>query len=504
MTIARRLLPRFALLLLLLAPLAAWAQSVRLTILHTNDVYEISPSRGRGGLAELAAAIKREKAGAANSVVTFGGDLISPSLMSGLTKGQQMIDVMNAVGVELAVLGNHEFDFGDDVLRARMDESRFQWLTTNVSQADGRIFHTGVASTIREFGGVKFGFFGITTPETVTLASPGKGTAFAPIFETAEKAVKALKDQGADVIVALTHLNIAEDRELARRVKGISLILGGHDHEPLTVFENDALIHKSGSDAAWLGAIELSVTKRAQQSGPARVDVVPGWKMIPIAGIEPDADVAAIVKKHNDKLNAELNVAIGTTGAVLTSKRDLVRTEETAIGNLFCDAIREVMGADVGLTNGGNIRGDKVYEAGTTLTRRDILTELPFGNKTVLLRLKGADLKEALENAVSRVEEKQGRFAQVSGLTMVYDPKAERGKRVLEVKVGGIPLDPARSYKVATNEYIAAGGDGFESFKRGTSLVAEEAAKLMANQVMEYVAAKGSVAPKVEGRIVTR
>jgi 2',3'-cyclic-nucleotide 2'-phosphodiesterase (5'-nucleotidase family) len=506
MILSRRALPRLALFLALaLAPLVALAQPVKVTFLHTNDVYEISPLRGRGGLAELAGAIKREKASAAHAVVTFGGDLISPSLMSGLTKGAQMIDVLNAIGIDFAVLGNHEFDFGDEVLRARMSESKFPWLATNVTQADGKIFHNGVATAIRDYGGIKVGFFGITTPETSVLASPGKETRFAGHVETAERSVKALRDQGAEVIVALTHLNIAEDREIARRVKGISLILGGHDHEPLTVYENDALIHKSGSDAAWLGVVELTVTRRPQQSGAPRIDVVPGWKMVPVVGgVGADPEIAALVKTHNDKLDSELNVAIGTAGAALVSKRDLVRTEETSIGNLFCDAIRETLGADIGLTNGGNIRGDKVYEPGTTLTRRDILTELPFGNRTVLLELKGADLREALENAVSRVEEKQGRFMQVSGLTLVYDPKAERGRRVVEIKVGGAPLDPARVYKVATNEYVAAGGDGFEALKRGRSLIDESAAKLMASQVIDYVAAKGTVAPKVEGRIVAR
>lgn len=496
---------RLAVLAFLLAPVAALAQAVKVTFLHTNDVYEISPQRGRGGIAELAAAIARERAAAAHAVTTFGGDLLSPSLMSGLTRGAQMIEAMNAVGIDFAVPGNHEFDFGDDVLRARMDESRFPWLATNITQSDGRIFHSGVSTAIREIGGIRFGFFGITTPETTFLASPGKGTRFAPHVETAEAAVKALREQGADVIVALTHLNIAEDREIARRVKGISLILGGHDHEPLTVYENDALIHKSGSDAQWLGVVELGVTKRAQQSGAPRVEVVPGWKMVPIlAGADPDPAVAAIVRKHNDRLDAEMNVAIGTVASTLVSKRDAVRTEETSIGNLFTDAIRVAMGADIGMTNGGNIRGDRVYEVGTTLTRRDVLTELPFGNKTVLLELRGADLRAAIENAVSRVEEKQGRFMQVSGMTIAYDPKAERGRRVLEIRVGAEPLDPNKPYRVATNEYVAAGGDGFEALRRGKVLVDESAAKLMASQVMDHIAATGQVAARVEGRIVAK
>jgi 2',3'-cyclic-nucleotide 2'-phosphodiesterase (5'-nucleotidase family) len=499
---------RLALLLVLLTPLAmplaALAQSVKVTFLHTNDVYEISPVRGWGGLAELATVLKREKAASPNTLITFGGDLISPSLMSGLTKGTQMIELYNVLGTDLAVFGNHEFDFGDDVLKARMNESKFPWLVGNLTGPDGKLFHTAIATTMKEFGGLKFGFFGLLTPETGHLSSPSKDLKFEDEVAAATRLVKQLKDQGADVVVALTHINIAQDRELAKRVKGIDLILGGHDHEPITWYEGTTLIHKAGYDAHWLAVVDLQVNKRAQQSGPPRVEVVHGWKMVPIVGIQPDAEIAAIVKKHTDKLDAELNVKIGTSTTAMSSKRDDVRTKETAMGNLISDAIREAVGGDVGLTNGGGIRGDKTYDAGVTLTRKDILGELPFGNKTVLLELKGSDLKEAMETSVGRVEEKQGRFMQVSGMTLVYDPKAERGKRVVEIKVGGQPLDPNKTYKIATNEYVAGGGDGFEVLKKGKQMIDESAAKLMASQVIDYIAAKGTISPKVEGRITEK
>lgn len=504
MTVLRRLLPRLALLAALLMPFAAMAQSVKLTILHTNDVYEISPKGGRGGLAELATLLKRERAASPNSITTFGGDLISPSLMSGLTKGAQMVELYNALGTDLAVLGNHEFDFGDDVLKARMNESKFPWLAGNITQADGKLFHTAVATAMKEYGGLKFGFFGVVTPETQFLASPGKDLKFEPMIAASERMVKQLKDQGADVIVAMTHANLAEDQEIARRVKGIDLILGGHDHNPITYYEGTTLIHKAGYDAHWLAVVDLNVTKRPQQSGPPRVEVMHAWRMIPTQGTPPDAEVAVIVKKHNDKLDAELNVDIGTSTVALSSKRDDVRTKETAMGNLISDAIREAVGGDVGLTNGGGIRGDKTYDAGVTLRRRDILSELPFGNKTVLLELKGSDLQEAMEVSVGRVEEKQGRFMQVSGMTLVWDPKAPMGKRVVEIKVGGQPLDPNKIYKVATNEYVAGGGDGFDVLKKGKQMIDESSAKLMASQVIDYVTAKKTVSPKVEGRIVEK
>ena len=146
----------------------------------------------------------------------------------------------------LAVLGNHEFDFGDDVAKARINESKFPWLAGNLTQADGKPFHTTIATTMKEFGGLKFGFFGVITPETEHLSSPGKDLKFEDYLAASTRLVKQLKDQGADVVIGLTHLNFPEDRELARKVRGIDLILGGHDHEPLTAYEGTTLIHKIG------------------------------------------------------------------------------------------------------------------------------------------------------------------------------------------------------------------------------------------------------------------
>ncbi|MBI1779323.1 MAG: bifunctional metallophosphatase/5'-nucleotidase [Proteobacteria bacterium] len=493
-----------AVLALALVAGTAWGQTAKITFLHTNDVYEIAPARGWGGFAPLMTLLKQERAQAQNAVTTFGGDLISPSLMSGLTKGQQMVELMNAVGLDLAIFGNHEFDFGDDVLKQRMAESKFPWLATNVLGPDKKPFGTALSTVMKEVGGFKLGFFGLTTPETVTLSSPGKEIIFAPMIESAGEAVKALKDQGAEIVVAITHLTIAEDRELVRRVKGIDLVLGGHDHDPITFYEGSTLIHKAGFDAHFLAAVDLTVTRAAQQSGPPRITVVPAWRMHAVYNVAPDPDIAALVKRHTDKLDTELGVKIGTSATPLDSRTTVVRAEEAAIGNLIADAMRAALGAEVALANGGGIRGNRTYDPGYQLTRRDVFTELPFGNTTVLLELKGSDLLAALEHSVGRVEEKQGRFLQVSGLSFAYDPKKAAGSRVLEVKVGGQPLDPGRVYKVATIDYIAGGGDGFEVLKKGKSLIDPSAAKLTANQVMDYIAAKGTVSPALEGRITTR
>ena len=494
-------------LVLSIASLPASSQTApataKVTFLHTNDVYAISPIKGWGGFAELMTALKKERAAAQASVTTFGGDLISPSLMSGLTKGTQMIEMMNAVGVDLAVLGNHEFDFGPDVARARIAESKFPWLAANVLGPDKKPFAGGPATALREIGGFKIGFLGLLTPETEHLSSPGKDVVFAPVIETGGAAAKALKAQGAEYIVALTHLSIAEDRELAAKVKEIDMILGGHDHDPITFLEGGKLIHKAGHDNEFLAVVELTLTRAQTKDGP-KVTGVPAWRMAPIVGFAPDPAVAALVKKHNDKLDADLNVKVGVAATALDSRRSEVRAKENAIGNLFADAIRAAVGADIGIVNGGGIRGDRQYPAGHEITRRDVLTELPFGNATMLIELKGDDLKSVLEHSVGRVAELQGRFLSVSGMTFAYDPKAEPGKRVTQATVAGKPLDPARTYKVAANDYIVGGGDGFADLKKAKVLIDASGAKLMASQVIDYIAAKGNVSPVVEGRIAAK
>jgi 2',3'-cyclic-nucleotide 2'-phosphodiesterase (5'-nucleotidase family) len=207
------------------------------------------------------------------------------------------------------------------------------------------------------------------------------------------------------------------------------------------------------------------------------------------------------VKGYTDKLDAELKVEIGTTETPLDSRRATIRGEEAAIGNLIADATRAAVDADLAITNGGGIRADKEYPAGTKLTRGDILAELPFGNVTVKLELTGEQILAGLENGFSQVTEVAGRFPQISGMNVEVDLKQPPGERVKSVTVNGEPLDPAKTYTVATNDYMAGGGDGYKSFIGAKNLIDPAGAQLMATQVIDYIAKNGTVSPKVEGRI---
>ncbi|AWJ82783.1 bifunctional metallophosphatase/5'-nucleotidase [Azospirillum sp. TSH58] len=488
----------------LLFPALAVAQNGTLTFLHFNDIYEISPVKGRGGFAPLMTVLKAERERNAGALTTVGGDFLSPSLLSGTTRGAQMPALFNAMGVDVVGFGNHEFDFGTEVLKARIAESKFPWVGTNIAGPDGQPLPGSVATWTKTVGDVKVGFLGVLTPETAHLSGGGAEATFTNVQAAAALAVKALRDEGANVVVALTHQTITEDRDLAVKVKGIDLVLGGHDHDPISFYEGSTLILKAGADGHYLGVIDLAVSTKATDKGPATTVSPAGWRFVTTAGVASDAEVGALVKRYTDQLDATLAGVIGRTETDLDSRKDVVRSQETTMGNLIADALRDGLKADVAITNGGGIRADTLHPAGSSLTRKDIFAEMPFGNVAVLTQLSGADLLAALEHGVSKVEDKAGRFPQVSGLTFTYDPKLPSGTRVTGVTVGGQPLDPARTYRVATNDYMLKGGDGYAALTRGRTVVDASGAVLMATMVMDYVEARKTVAPKVEGRIVAK
>jgi 2',3'-cyclic-nucleotide 2'-phosphodiesterase (5'-nucleotidase family) len=226
--------------------------------------------------------------------------------------------------------------------------------------------------------------------------------------------------------------------------------------------------------------------------------------MLANRGITPDPQVATRVAEYTARLDSELAQPLGQTQTALDSQRGAVRTRDTTMGNLIADALRETLQAEAVLINGGGIRGDRLYEPGTTLARRDILRELPFGNVGVLLELSGATLLAALEHGVSKVEAQAGQFPQVAGIRFAYNPHKPAGSRIVQATINHVPIDPAASYRVATIDYLFKGGDGYTSLSTGKPLVDTSGGTLMATMVMQYIAKHGTVAPQLEGRITVR
>ena len=485
----------------LAAPASAQEQRIatRLTFLHFNDAYQISPRRGLGGMGPMATLIQRERARAPQSVLTFGGDLISPSLLSGITKGAHMVEFANALRLQVAVLGNHEFDFGPEVLAQRIGESKFPWLGANVLGTDGKLF-PGVSGTkILPMGPVKVGFFGLVTPEARLYIRGGMPVNFAPFLPAARMAVAQLRQEGAQLIVALTHMNLAEDQQLVREVRGLHLVLGGHEHIPITVYERGVLILKAGSDAEFLGVADLDVVIEK-----GRTTAVPSWRLVANYGVVADPAVQTLVRKYEQQLEREMGQPIGTTETAMDSHAATVRLGEAAIGNLVADAIRGATGADVALVNGGGLRGNKDYPAGATISARDIFSEMPFGNVVLVLEAKGSDIKAMLEHGLSRAGQEFGGFPQISGVKVVFDPAKPAGQRIESVLVGEWALDPNRIYRLAVNDFLAAGGDGYAMLQNLKRIVDTNAGPLMAGVVIDHIKQKGTIAPRVEGRIVAK
>jgi len=489
---------------LLLLGLSPWGhagqteKSVKITILQLNDLYDITPvEQGKkGGLARVATLRDRIAKDSPNTVLVVAGDFLSPSTMSSLFQGVQMVALFNAVGVNLATFGNHEFDYGEDVTLERMNQSRFTWVSANVlDPKTGLPFGGAVPFTLWDFDGVRVAFFGLTTPETSTLSKGARSIKFLPPIQAAKDAVARAQRLKADVVVALTHQDMADDKQLAAAVPGIDLILGGHEHVPLDAKVGQTQILKTGSDAVNLGRIDVTVTK-----GPSTRRVETKWELIPVTDQVPDKpEVAALVKQYETAMAGRLNVIVGETRLPLDTRNDIVRTQESAVGNLIADLIRAAVQADVALVNGGGIRGNTVIPAGQ-LTRGDVLKIMPFANKIVKIDVTGETLRAALESGLSQHERTAGRFPQVSGIRYTFDPKRPAGSRLVSVTVGGQPLEPKQRYTLATFEFILGGGDGYTMMKEGTVLVRAEMGPMDSDVILERLKAE-PIAPVLDGRI---
>lgn len=483
----------------LAAAFPAAAETFTVTFVQTNDIDRMQASDDRGGFAKLAAVVGAERAKGGNVVFVHSGDTISPSLLSGIDKGAHIIDILNQMKPDVMVPGNHEFDFGAEVFQERISEATFPIVSSNIVMPGGGGPANTTPTRIVEFNGVKFGFYGLTTEDTPEVSSPGD-IVFTDSVETGLDMAEDLRTQGADIIVAVVHTPIDVDLALAR-AGAADIIMSGHDEILSAFYDGVHVLTESYSQGDWVVITDVSVT-REEEDGKVSVSWHPTFRMIDTVSVEPDATIAALVGTYEAKLDTELGAVVGTTDTPLDSRRATVRSQEAAIGNLIADAIRTTVGADVGITNGGGIRGDREYAAGTQLTGKDIFAELPFGNKTVKIEVTGQQILDALENGFSQIETSAGRFPQVSGITVTVEVTAPVGERVQDgVLINGEPIDTERVYTLATNDFMAGGGDGYTSFVGANNLITAADATLMASQVIDYVTAAGTITPVVEGRI---
>lgn len=473
---------------------------IHITLLQLNDVYQLAPATPTeaGGFARIATLRKRIAAENPNTLLILAGDTLSPSPGGKLFYGKQMVDLWNQVGLDLAALGNHEFDYGNEILLKRLQESKFPWLAANVvDKTTDKPFGTVQPSVIKEINGVKVGFFGLLTPDTQNASSAGPNVMFKDPTYTACATVSALRRQGAEIIVAITHLSMDEDKRVAQNMnQSLALIMGGHEHSFLQSVAAGIPIYKVGSDARTLGRYDLWID--AETHRISSMDV----SMIPVdANIPNDPGVEASVNAYLTQIEAGLGETIGQSTVPLNALQADNRGQETNLGNLLADAYRAHFKTDVALLNGGSIRSNKVYAAGP-ITRKDVANILQFAGPVLKVEVSGKVLKQALENGVSRLGEEAGRFPQVSGLQFSYDPQKPALGRVVSVKINGQPLQEGKTYTLAVPAYLVLkGGDDYGTLKSAKILNDPQEAPTDSEIAQTAIQQAKTIAPKVEGRI---
>src|SRR5712672_1146011 len=383
----------FMLAVLFVAP--ACAEATKVTFLLVNDIYQMSAqvmadARTRGGFARLAAVVKAERQKGGHVIVAHAGDMISPSLMSGLDRGAHTIALSNLVGLDIFAPGNHEFDFGKAVFLQRMREAKFPVYAANLRGPDGQPLPGIKDRGIVSFDGVRVGLTGATYDDSARASSP-EDLQFLPTVASAKGQAEALRREGADFVAAVVHADRAQDYELFG-TRSVDLILSGHNHDLFVNYDERNAMAESSYDAHYLVAVDVAIEVMTR-NGVRATKWWPQFRIIDTATVTPDPAVAAAVLPYEKELAREMDVALGTTAVELDSRNATVRTREAAIGNLFADAMRSSVKADAAVTNGGGIRAGKVYAAGSAITRRDILAELPFNNRVVEIEINGGDLR---------------------------------------------------------------------------------------------------------------
>lgn len=483
----------------MLTPAAAAPVAIR--ILHVNDFHGFAePSsapgvaRQVGGIAWLAGEADRLRT-EKPTLLLAAGDMIQGNSWTNLFRGEPVIELMNLMRFDVMVVGNHEFDFGREVLRQRVAQARFPVLGANVEGLDFL-----KPFVIKNVNGVRVAIVGVVTDDTPLSTNPHNvaGLRFYPPAETLATLVPRLRE-AADVVIVLSHVGYQQDRVLAECVPGIDLIVGGHSPTRLEIPARvgGTLIVQAWDHAKALGVVDISVDNgKVQEIDGRLVDVNPGCGTA-------DQAVLALVANYEKRLE---KILAGTTGyAELPLDATAVRKQETNLGDLVADVMRSVSGADAAIVNGGGIRAS--IPAGPILLR-DIYSALPFDNYIVAVRLTGAAVRQALEHGVAQLGKGSGAFPQVSGISFAYDPVAPPGARVGEILIGDRALDPERQYTLATNDYLAAGGDGYTAFAEaagtdghGEKVVYNDSGRMLREVVAAWLKEKGSVRQPVGNRI---
>ena len=462
-------------------------------ILHSNDVH--GAIDGYAWIAELEDDF--EAAGA--EVITMdAGDYSQGSPNVSASKGAAAIQMMNVAGYEFATIGNHEMDYGFAQLKENMTQAKFGVLCADVLENGSTIFQ---GETLYETkGGTKIGIFGMETPETQTKINPAliQGLTFlsnssgkTEIYDCANQEVEKLKEQKADIVIALAHLGMDEESkgeghrsiDMYQHTEGIDMILDGHSHDVMTEGPNGEPIQSTGTKFDNIGVVIIDdSTKKISEH-----------YLVDTEGLEKDAETEAAAKEITDRVDAEYGAEIATSEVTFASEKTENRCYETNTGDLVTDAMRWEVGKSttslttpednvVAIFNGGGLRAGLVPGP---VTKKDIKTILPFGNTLCVVYVSGQELLETLEASTFSTPAASGGFPQTNGIKFTIDTTKEYDqgelypdstyykpasiRRVTIESINGKPFDANATYAVITNNFNAAGGDTYYALKAASS-----------------------------------
>jgi 5'-nucleotidase len=483
--------------------------AARFKILQINDVYKIEglESGRTGGLARVRTLRKHLESDGTPVFVLHAGDALYPSVMSKYLDARPMVDILNRLDGDpakedlrlIVTFGNHEFDGSSaDILLQRLEESQFQWVSTNVRRCNPtcvQLFPKQNDAFEQEVDGVKVSVFGLTYPLQKSYVR-----ATDPVI-AARELTETLLLGGAGVLIAVTHQDMTDDVALLRQVPAIDLVIGGHDHVYMAGQVNGEWITKADADAKSVVVYDVTV----MQDGAVRTTPL---RVVLDETIPKDPEIDARVQLWLAELSAKLggNEALAQTENLLEGVEPVIRGRESALGNLLTDIAREQMQTDVAVLNGGSVRINDNIVPGP-ITTLDMEGIFYYTNTLVAFRVTGQQLLDMLRNSVSRADAADGRFLQVSGLSFTYRPEGSAFVvNAEDVRVGGRPLDLDASYTMASIDFLYERGteDGYALFADATRppKVNESREADFRKTVEAYLRAKGTVETDLEGRIV--
>lgn len=470
--------------------------AVEITIFHFNDTHarvEGDDYTGNMGFEKVKTIVDTARDAGDNVLLLDAGDSFHGQTVATISKGEAIVDIMNLLGVDAMSAGNHDFNYGQDRLLELQALTDYPILGANVLKAGEPILEEYV---IKEFDGVKVAIFGLSSPETSYKTHPDNvtGLTFEDPAVTAQRMVDMLEPM-ADVIVCLGHIGDEGDYTSAgicTAVDGIDVFVDGHSHTELPAGQvvNGTLIVQTGEYDKNLGEVTITVDGGEVTATAALISAEDA------AELEADADMLALLAQIDAENEVITSVIVAETDIVLDGERANVRTGQTNLGNLIAESILMATGADCAVTNGGGIRAS--IDVGD-ITQGEVITVLPFGNYVVTKEVKGSDIKAILEVGISDYPAAKGAFPHIAGLEFTFDPSMAAGSRLTSVKIDGVEVSDNATYVLATNDFLAAGGDGYDVLS-GYPILGEYAA--LDEVMVAHLNMYGTSDAVVDGRIV--